>query len=129
MSANNYLDGLTIDGVAYDLKDPETDSLRSALNDATETIENLGYATAHEGYTYSAGVYVSRKSNYQLNVYGTADGWGKFECSGLSNQWKQSIFSHPWTWWKMCLPDGTVLRKEKHTMLMRSKSFLTRIIH
>lgn len=58
------------------------------LNEATETIENIGYVTNNNGREYSAGVNVTRKSNYQLNVYGTASGWAKFDV--LRGNWSST---------------------------------------
>ena len=52
--------------------------LKSAFDASTDRVDNIGYVTEYTGYEYSAHVYVSRKSRYQLNVWGTSDGWGKF---------------------------------------------------
>ena len=43
---------------------------------------------------YTIIMKVSDKTGQRDEAFELCDGWGKFECSGLSNQWKQSI--HHW---------------------------------
>jgi len=38
---------------------------------------------------------VSDKTGQRDEAFELCDGWGKFECSGLSNQWKQSMLKTP----------------------------------
>lgn len=71
------------DGVTY----PSAgDAVRGQIDEISETLPNIGYITTLGENKTTASVTISKISDYQLKVWGTADGWGKFNVLRGNNE-------------------------------------------